>query len=345
MTAAHASLEEKVRFLSDPSAYPDASEGVEVVETHMAFVFLTAGHAWKMKKPVVHPFLDFRTLTSRHRDCLEEVRLNRRLALRVYLGVVPLTRSPGGGLALGGEGTAVEWLVHMVRLPAHRMLDRAIGRGMVRPDEVTPAAELLTAFYRGAPPVPPPTTPYREHFLQEVERLRDELSRPAGQLPTDVVDALVDGFRAFLRGSGSLLEERVRAGRIVEGHGDLRPEHVHLGPPPAVIDCLEFDRGLRTVDAAEDLGFLWLECERLGAPQVGRWFLDVYSRGTGDRPPPQLLHFYRAFRAFVRAKLAVWHLWDGIPAEREHWYGRARTYLDLARRHMGCLTSRSRAPP
>ncbi len=127
----------------------------------------------------------------------------------------------------------------------------------------------------------------------------------------------------------------------MEGHGDLRPEHVFLGADPAVIDCLEFDRDLRLLDPVDELGFLALECALLGQPGVGTRFLEIYRESSGDRCPLQLLRFYQGFRAFVRAKIAIWHLKDDKVSDPDHWRMRAVRYLELGQ---ACISS-TRDPP
>jgi aminoglycoside phosphotransferase family enzyme len=122
----------------------------------------------------------------------------------------------------------------------------------------------------------------------------------------------------------------VDAGCLVEGHGDLRPEHICVGREPAIIDCLEFDRDLRVLDPADELAFLGLECERLDAPWVGQWFLDAYIEVTGDVPPPPLLDFYRSYRALRRARIAANHLDDPHVRDPERFAARARQYLERA---------------
>ena len=129
-------LREKVAHLSRPESYPEETAAVEVVQTHMSCVFLTDRHAWKLKKPVRHDFLDFSTLEARRADCEEELRLNRRLARDVYLEIVPLTFTSDGALRLGGDGEVMEWLVKMRRLPAQLMLDHAIRHGNVARHDV-----------------------------------------------------------------------------------------------------------------------------------------------------------------------------------------------------------------
>lgn len=165
---------------------------------------------------------------------------------------------------------------------------------------------------------------------------RDELSGWSGtdaRAPAELVERL-DGW---VLGNRGILEERARDGRIVEGHGDLRPEHVHLGPEPAVIDCIEFDRDLRVLDAVEELAFLAMECEDLGAAEVGAWFLEIYGRESSDVPDSRLVEFYKSHRALTRAKLAAWHLEDPTVPDPERWRRRTRRYLELAGVHASLL--------
>jgi uncharacterized protein len=325
------SLADKVRFLRRPEAYHPPARSVSAIETHMAWVFLSGEYAYKLKKPVHYEFLDFRTLAARRRTCWEEVRLNRRLAPHVYLGVVPLTLEPDGGLALGGSGPVTDWLVRMRRLPSDGMLDRVLAAGTWSPEDLGPAAELLARFYASLSPVPLEPEEYVSRFRRHIEDTERELIRPSFGLPEEDIRRIARGQIQFLDGHTRLLHARVEEGCVVEGHGDLRPDHIYLGPPPAVIDCLEFSRELRIADPADELSFLDLECGRLGSPAAGAFFLRVYRERTGDAPPDLLRSFYRSFRALVRAKLAIWHLRDDHVADPDRWRTRAHRYLVLAR--------------
>ena len=124
---------------------------------------------------------------------------------------------------------------------------------------------------------------------------------------------------------------------MVEGHGDLRPEHVCLGPDPAVIDCLEFNRDFRILDWADELAYLAMECERLGSPGAGTEILETCCRDLDDRPPAALIHFYKAFRALLRARLAILHLRDADVRDPEKWRPRCMEYLALAESSAGRL--------
>jgi aminoglycoside phosphotransferase family enzyme len=330
-------LAEKVAFLSLPAAYPDATMRVEVVETHMSWVFLTELLAHKLKKPVRYEFLDFRSLEARRRNCEEEVRLNRRLAPKVYIGAVPLVVDAGRELQLGGKGEIVDWLVRMRRLPSERMLDRAILQDTVQDKDLRGVARLLAGFYKNAIRVAIPPPKYRRRLSDAVTENGRALLTPEFDLPADVVTDVCDMLRETLIDSSPLFDSRVQHRHVVEGHGDLRPEHVYLGPDPVVIDCLEFHRDFRILDWADELAFLAMECERLGSPDSGKVILEACCRELDDRPPAALIHFYKAHRALLRAKLTILHLKDEEVRDPEKWRLRAMEYIGLASAYTGRL--------
>lgn len=139
----------------------------------------------------------------------------------------------------------------------------------------------------------------------------------------------------ILRQESDLFDQRVGAGKIIEAHGDLRPEHVCLEEAPIIIDCLEFKREFRILDPADELSFLTMECERLGAPEfLDRLVFEVYRKITGDIVPERLLHFYKSYRATLRAKLTIWHLREPQIREAQKWFMLAKEYLDLAEAHI-----------
>jgi uncharacterized protein len=324
------SLDHKVTCLRRAESYPAPTSHVEAVETHMSWVFLTDRHAYKLKKPVRHAFLDFSTLEARKAHCEEELRLNRRLAPDVYLDVVALTADASGRLALAGDGAPVEWLVKMRRLPRDRMLDAALARGNVRDEHFAALAEVLSAFYGSLAPIGMSLAEYRDRLTHDVEACQQELRTPAHELPEELFEETADELLGFVAREPGLLEARLRAGRIVEGHGDLRPEHVCLLERPVVIDCLEFNREFRVLDVADELAYLAMECARLGAPSTGEKIFTACCERMSDRVPPRLFHFYCAYRALVRAKIAAWHSKDVPVTDIEKWHTRTRQYLALA---------------
>src|SRR5215467_156469 len=329
MRSSNWSIEEKVTFLRRPASYPQCAEQVETIQTHMSWVFLTDKHAWKLKKPVRNEYLDFSTPEARRLDCSREVRFSRRLARDVYLGIVPLTFNKNGNLQLGGRGRRVDSLVLMRRLPANRMLDHLIRSRAVSENDIAKLASYLATFYKNLAPASITRPHYRERLATDFERAGKELAAGAYGLPAGLVEPLIQSQLEFLQRNGGLFDDRVRAGKIIEGHKDLRPEHICLEESPVVIDCLEFNRSLRILDAASELTFLALECERLGAPVAGEIIFRRYEEETGDRPPRRLLAFYKVYHACIRAKIALWHLQDERIRDRAGWISKAAQYLTI----------------
>ena len=343
--AAHVTLASKLAFLRQPGSFGECTRRVEAIETHMSWVFLTDVHAYKLKKPVRQDLFDFRSLAARRHYCEEELRLNRRLAPDVYLGIDALRVDRRGRLHLGQHGTVIDWLVRMRRLPRERMLDHALLHGGAHADDIGRVAARLAAFYRGCTPAMRDPSAYRAAFRRNIGLNLVELTRGAWRLPAARVAALCRAQLAVLEDRRAWFEQRVHAGKIVEGHGDLRPEHVFLGPPLCIIDCLEFSRALRLVDPADELGFLALECERLGAPEAGALLLRTWAAMSGDVPGPALVHFYQSYRAGTRARIAIRHLAEEQFRNSPEWQRRALHYLRLAEQHQASINATSEPPP
>ncbi len=311
----------------------------------MSWVFTAGDRVYKLKKPVHYPFLDFRTLTARETNCCEEVRLNRRLAPDVYLGVISLTIEKNGRLAIAGVGEVVDWLVEMRRLPDELMLDQAILRHTIEHDgngRLDAVADLLIGFYRAAPPAEISPSAFVEQFAREHAINEAVLCDPRFELDGAQVSDVVARVQLGIEG-GAPLKDRVKQSRIVEGHGDLRPEHICLSDPPVIIDCLEFSRALRLVDPFDELTFFTLECDLLGASWVGEYIMERCADGLDGTPAPQLIEFYWNYRACLRARIALAHLLEPNPRTPEKWVPLARRYLQLAQTR--ALTPLLRAVP
>ena len=327
--ATHPTIAEKVAFLRTAEAYGKCKADVAAVETHMSWVFVVGNTVYKLKKPVKFPYLDYSTLGRREMACRAEQALNRRLTHSVYLDVAPLRLSMNG-LSIDGDGVVVDWLVVMRRLDETRLLDRAIATSTVGIAGIDRVAQLLVRFYRTADRTYLSPALHVREWQRNVELNHACLLNPQFMLPSGKIWRIDRAQRRFLTHRGTLLAARIVARRIVNGHGDLRPEHVWLGDPPQIIDCLEFNARLRAVDPFDDIAYLSMECERLGAAWIGNRIARLLTIGLHDEVPRILFRFYRCYRATLRARLAIAHLLEPHPRTPEKWPGLTRAYLRIA---------------
>ncbi|TWT81599.1 hypothetical protein CA13_30520 [Planctomycetes bacterium CA13] len=325
----------KVEFLQRPESYPEPTKLVEVIETHRSLIFLTDHYAYKLKKPLRSKTFDFSTLAARRQNCHHEIRLNRRLAQSVYLSIISITVDHEGRLSMDGDGEVVEWLVQMRKLDRDRMLDHCIVNTTVLPDEIESVGRLLSWFYRQTPPANWSGAHYCHCLADSISEARLGLLRHAFGLPLTQINDVANALADFIEVHRAEMIQRVRNGRVIDAHGDLRPEHICLESPPVIIDCLEFNQDLRILDTASEMCFLTQECELLngdfpGDAEIGRQLWRVYVQRTGDRVSEELRLFYCGYHAFLRASLAIAHLRDEVVRQPEKWKPKALRYLDAA---------------
>jgi uncharacterized protein len=293
-----------VSSLLDPARYPPDVDRVELVETHISWVLLAGNRVYKIKKPVNLGFLDFTTLSRRRHFCREEVRLNRRLTSGIYLDVVAI-RGTADSPRLHGPGRAIEVAVLMRRLPAERMLDRLVKDGTATPALVDGIGSTVARFHDAA------ETGGEIDELGGIETIRANWHENFAQtdaLPPDVLPGetrrrVREHVDAVLEREAARFTARVAAGRSRDGHGDLQAQHICCVDPLQIFDCIEFNHRFRFGDVAGDIAFLAMDLERLGRPDLALRFVNAYLEEGGDYEAVPLLDFYRAYRAWVRAKV------------------------------------------
>jgi len=300
-----------VNDLLRAEAYPRTlAEPVELRETHASWVFLAGDEVFKVKRPVDLGFLDYRTLEARRRACDEEVRLNRRLAPAVYLGVEPVCRDRTGH-HLGGAGQVVDWAVHMRRLPDAASAQALLTAGRLDRDKLEALANRMARFLAGAAPAPRFGT--LGVLRQNIEQNMSQSVATSSQC--DIVDRnTLDEISGYqdqqLRFRAQRFAARIAAGCIRDGHGDLRLEHVYFlptggAPAPIVIDCVEFSQAFRAGDVANELALLAMELEAAGRSDLAAGFVARCAEALDDFELYGVLDFYLCYRATVRAKIAA----------------------------------------
>lgn len=327
-------FEQICRAMSDPAFYPHPVSGVERRDSHISAVFLTGQWVYKLKKPFDFGFLDYTELETRRIMCRREVELNRRLSSGIYQDVVEI-HAGGGKFHIGGPGEVVEYAVKMKQLPDSASLSSLIASGRVGREEMVRLGRRLGDFYQNG------KNPEIARFggADVIWFNMEENFRQVGPfvgtlIAREPLDFIREASRGFFRDCLHLFERRIEDGRICDGHGDLRAEHVYFADQIQIIDCVEFNDRFRYGDAAVDLAFLHMDIERLGRPDLGIPVLSAYIEKSRDFGVYTLLDFYSCYRSVVKMKVSclTWTELDDGP-RRTEMKARASHYLDLALRY------------
>lgn len=333
-----------VEDMRRPEAYGAPSGApVELIETHVSRVFLVGSEVYKTKKPVYLGFLDFRTPELRRAACEAEVALNRRLAPGIYKGVVPVRRGRDGRYGTAGDGDIVDWAVSMVRLPDARRADVMLARGELSAAHIEQIASRVARFHEEARRDDETARFGRPEAIAVNVRENFEQTRGSvgAYISRDEAAEIEREQLSFLSREAALFEARIQAGRVRDGHGDLRLEHVYLDDKEGVrvIDCIEFNDRFRYADTCSDVAFLSMDLAWHGRVDLAELWLAAYAREADDFDMLPLVDFYEGYRAYVRGKVATILASDAsAPGE-----ARARASAE-ARRYFLLALAASRAP-
>ena len=310
--------------LADPSAYSHNPDRVVLEQTHISIVAIVPPWVYKVKKPVDLGFLDFTTLEKRRTFCAEEVRLNRRLCHDTYQGVVPIEQGPDG-LRVDPEepdGEPIEYAVKMRYLDPSQFLDSKIQRGAGEQADIDRVVDTLCSFYLEQTSSPQIAeagwienlrVSFEENFEQTADHVGSALSRPAYEALQYYTDRFFDQH-------ASLFHRRRSEGRIVDGHGDLRLEHIHLTDERVCIyDCIEFNDRFRHLDVANDIAFLAMDLDYMGRSDLAQRLVHSMAAALEDSELCTLIDFYKCYRAYVRGKV------ESMRAEEEEVPARERS--------------------
>ncbi len=298
---------EVIAFLRNAPSYPGVVRSVDVIETHAAMVFLTEHEAFKIKKAVTFPYLDFGTGKKRKAACEHELQINQPHAPQIYCGVVAITREATGELALGGTGKPVEWVLHMRRFPDNSLLGDVIGSNGLSPGFLDSLADEIGRYQGAAPVVRDDLAAGR--MVAIVDELCDAFDEAAEFLPLAEIRRFERSARAALCQCAALLDDRGRQGHVRRCHGDLHLSNIIvLNNQPVLFDAIEFNDEIATVDVLYDLAFLLMDLGHLGKDGHANRILNRYLSRSGNEDHLaglQALPLFMACRAGVRAMVAV----------------------------------------
>ncbi|MGE5517399.1 MAG: AAA family ATPase [Bacteroidota bacterium] len=303
------------------------------IDTHISTVFLAGDDAWKMKKAVCLPFVDFTDLDARRRACEAEIEINRRAAPTLYLAAVPVTRGPDGALRLGGDGEAVEWLVHMRRFDQRTLFSKLVGAGRVDRHAIHGLTEAVYRFHQSAPRRPDRGGVAGLTWV--IDTNAASMATHADILPAADSARLAEASRDWLARLGPLLEQRRAAGLVRQCHGDLHCGNICVvDGQPTPFDAIEFSEDIACIDVFYDLAFLLMDLERRGARALAGYALNHYLDLSGDYAGAGLLPLLLSLRAGVRAHVSATMAAGAHGDERDALAEDARSYLAAAQGYL-----------
>lgn len=325
-----------IHALQVPSLYDHPVQSFQVIETHISWVLLTGRFAYKIKKPVNLGFVDFSTLDRRKFFCEEELRLNRRLAPDLYLGMIAITGSHRRP-ALNGRGCAIEYAVKMVQFPQENLLPHVLARGELQPLHLDELAKVIADFHGrisvadetaefGTPEIL--NKPVLENF-QHLPELAFRLLSPQR------IETLRNWTENEFSRHRHDFQKRKHDGFVRECHGDLHLGNMALVRDRLVIfDCIEFNDALRWIDVMSELAFVVMDLIDRQCPDFAARLLNAYLEHTGDYQGLTVFRYYQTYRAMVRAKVAGIRLDQAQAGHPDHLHmqDELRSYLELAER-------------
>ncbi len=329
-TAGDVSQAAVIEFLSQPQAYPDRAGSVSRIGTHAALVFLAGDRAYKLKRAVKLPYLDFSTLEKRRIALHRELEVNSQATPELYLSVLPVTRGPSG-FELGGSGEIVDWLLVMRRFGQEALLDSIASKGELNPEHVAGLAHTIEHFHRQAPRVP--DAGFGHNLEQAAASLKGALCGPAAQAKGLRLHAYIERLWQELQTRMPLIEEREREGFVRRCHGDLHLKNIVLWEGrPRLFDAIEFDERLATIDVLYDFAFLLMDLWHRGLKHEANSILNHYFQraAISELVGLALLPLFLSLRAAIRAMTGLHALAFQEAAAQEQSLREIENYAALA---------------
>ncbi|MGZ4851426.1 MAG: phosphotransferase [Candidatus Bathyarchaeia archaeon] len=323
---------ETIDALMTPEAYPEDTGEIELIQTHISFVFLTEKFVYKVKKAVSFGFLDFSTLQKRRIFCEKELELNRRLCPEIYLKVVSINKSRG--IKIGGEGETVEYALKMKRLPQEAIMTRLLSENKVNNKTIDELARTIARFHQNAQC----NETINEFGSSQIIKINwdenfDQTKKYVDQtIPAAEYKFLKNQIENFMKANNALFEGRIKNGKIRDCHGDLHSGNIFITNKICIFDAIEFNDRFRYSDVASDIAFLAMDLDFQQRPDLANYLIDRYVAYSKDKELTEVLAFYKCYRAYVRGKVISFKLDDSSVNEIEKAEAAkdAKDYFNLA---------------
>jgi len=306
-----------IQYLQQEESYPHASADISLVQTHISFVLLAGDYVYKWKKPVDFGFLNFSTLEKRKYYCEQELQLNRRLCPDLYEELVTINKD-GDSYCLNGSGEVMEYGIRMARMPEEQMMGRVMGRGELTRNHLDDIIDQLVPFYEAAAGDDEikefgKATSVAVNVLENFEQTENFVDQ--GALSRAQFDAIVNYSKEFLSHEDRF-QARIDAGKIRDCHGDMHSANICLSDPVYIFDCIEFNERFRYTDVAADVAFLAMDLDFHGETELSNYFIEQFAAKSADPELMAMLNFYKCYRTYVRAKIALFTASDPAVDEK-----------------------------
>ncbi len=306
-----------IQYLQQESSYPHSAADISLVQTHISFVLLAGDSVYKWKKPVDFGFLNFSTLEKRKYYCEQELQLNRRLCPDLYKELVTINKD-GEGFCLNGSGEVVEYGIRMARMPEERMMGRVMAAGELNREHLDAIIDQLVPFYQAAAGDAAiqafgQASSVAVNVLENFEQTENFVDQ--GALTRKQFDAIVSYSKEFLSHEDRF-QARIDAGKIRDCHGDMHSANICLTDPVNIFDCIEFNERFRYSDVAADVAFLAMDLDFHGETELSNYFIEQFAAKSSDDGLVNMLNFYKCYRTYVRAKIALFTASDPAVDEK-----------------------------
>ncbi len=306
-----------IQYLQQENSYPHVATEIQLVQTHISFVLLAGDSVYKWKKPVDFGFLNFSTLEKRKYYCEQELQLNRRLCPDLYKELVTINKD-GESFCLNGTGDVVEYGIRMARMPEQQMMGRVMARGELTKAHLDEIIDQLVPFYKAAAGDNEIKTfgkadSVAVNVLENFEQTESFVDQ--GAVTRSQFDTIVNYSKEFLSHKDRF-QARIDAGKIRDCHGDMHSANICLSNPVYIFDCIEFNERFRYTDVAADVAFLAMDLDFHGDTELSDYFVEQFVAKSGDAELMGMLNFYKCYRTYVRAKIALFTASDPAVDEK-----------------------------
>lgn len=331
--------EPEVKALVETGTFPDNTRRRILEETHISWVILSGRFAFKIKKPLKLPFLDFSTLAKRKKYCAKEVRLNRRFS-DIYLGVETV-RSEGGRWRIGnGRGKIADYAVKMKRMQSSKRMDALLSSGKVTAEQVRMLARAIAFFHNAAEPVAAPFDPlFARNSFNDIAIAQRSVKDALPSRYSAIIGRAIAWSNVFIQRHKTRLQERVMRGYRRDLHGDLHCANIFLYQKPVIFDCVEFNDTYRQTDVIDEVAFLCMDLEAFGERRLARIFIERYKElfhCIETDEDMELFVYYKCYRANIRAKVhALRARQTNDPKAKRKQLRAVKKYLVLMEAYMG----------